>query len=328
MQTLARIRQLLDERGLAPQHRFGQNFLIDHNLIRRLVDAANLSPSSLVLEIGPGTGTMTEELLSRGCEVIAVELDRGLAQLLRDTISAAPGADRFTLVEGDCLQSKRAISSEVLAKLAGRPFTLVSNLPYGAGTPVLVTLLASHPECRTMAVTIQREVADRLTAAPRSKDYGPLSAIAQAAATIEHIATLPPECFWPRPDVTSAMVRLTRRDQPLTDDIASFAETCQQLFAQRRKQIAWYLGRSATWPEGILPTMRAEELTPAQLVTLSRARIGATALGATASGATASGATAFGATAFGATGGLPASAIPPTPPPAAPDQPGSPPRSG
>lgn len=272
MQTLATIKKLLEERGLAPQHRFGQNFLIDHNLIRKLVDGASLAPGDLVLEIGPGTGTMTEELLERGCHVIAAELDRGMCDLLRSTIGQGPHAARFTLVEGDCLESKRELSGQIREQLAGRAFTLVSNLPYGAGTPVMTTILATHTECRTLAVTIQREVADRLTAKPRSKDYGPLSIIAQAVAHVEMVAVLPPECFWPRPDVTSAMVRITRRATPLTDDAQSLAEACKALFAQRRKQIGWYLGREAAWPQGITPTMRAEELAPEQFVELAWAR--------------------------------------------------------
>jgi 16S rRNA (adenine1518-N6/adenine1519-N6)-dimethyltransferase len=272
MQTLATIKTLLEERGLAPQYRFGQNFLIDHNLIRKLVDSAGVRAGDVVLEIGPGTGTMTEELIDRGCTVIAAELDRGMCDLLRSTIGAGPRGANFTLVEGDCLESKRELSSGIIKELAGRPFTLVSNLPYGAGTPVMTTILASHMNCRTLAVTIQREVADRLAAKPKSKDYGPLSIIAQAVAKIELVATLPPECFWPRPDVTSAMVRITRLEMPITDNPEALAQTCKDLFAQRRKQIGWYLGRDGNWPDGILPTMRAEDLTPAQFVELTRAR--------------------------------------------------------
>ncbi len=273
MQTLAQIRAMLEERGLAPQHRFGQNFLIDHNLIRKLVGSAGVGAGSLVLEIGPGTGTMTEELLERGCEVIACELDRGLAALLRETIGAGGHAGRFTLVEGDCLESKRELSREVAGRLAGRAFTLVSNLPYGAATPVITTILGSHPRCERMCVTIQREVAERLTAGPRTKEYGPLSVVAQAAARIHTIAIAPAECFWPRPDVTSAMIGIERRADPLTGDVAGLARACQELFAQRRKQIGSLLGRSFDWPAGIAATMRAEELTVEQFVTMS-ARMG------------------------------------------------------
>ncbi|MCC6427999.1 MAG: ribosomal RNA small subunit methyltransferase A [Phycisphaerales bacterium] len=272
MQTLAQIRTMLEERGLAPQHRFGQNFLIDHNLIRKLVDAAGASPGSLVLEIGPGTGTMTEELLDRGCEVIACELDRGLARLLRDTIGNGPHASRFTLTDDDCLESKRALSPLIREKLAGRPFTLVSNLPYGAATPVITTILASHPECVRMCVTIQREVADRLIAKPRTKEYGPLSVIAQAAADIRTVAIAPPECFWPRPDVTSAMVRIDRRSQPLTPDLPALISICHDLFAQRRKQIGSALGRIFPWPAGVEAGMRAEELSPEQFIAIAAKR--------------------------------------------------------
>src|SRR5205823_883918 len=113
----------------------------------------------------------------RECEVIACELDRGLAELLRERLvspSPAPGAPKFTLIEGDCLASKRGINPEIVAALAGRPFRLVANLPYGAGTPLLLALLIGHPECGSMFVTVQREVADRLIAGPSTKEYGPI----------------------------------------------------------------------------------------------------------------------------------------------------------
>ncbi|HRJ49219.1 MAG: ribosomal RNA small subunit methyltransferase A [Phycisphaeraceae bacterium] len=272
MQTLARIRQYLDDRGLSPLKRFGQNFLIDHNLIRKLVDASGVGPGSLVLEVGPGTGTMTEELLERGCEVVACELDHGLASLLRDVVGGGVGGGRFTLVEGDCLASKHALSSELIGAIGNRPFTLVSNLPYGAATPLLTTLLSRHRSCRVMAVTIQREVADRLSARPGSRDYGPISVVAQASATIEHVATLPPECFWPRPDVTSAMVMLTRLNSPLTDDLETLELVCRDLFSRRRKQIGWFMSTLTHRPAGIETTMRPEELTPPQFVQLARSR--------------------------------------------------------
>lgn len=277
MQTLTQIRQILEAQGLSPKKSLGQNFLLDHNLIRKLVDAAAVAPGDLVLEIGPGTGTLTEELLARGASVIACELDDGLAAHLREHFT--PVADRFTLLHGDCLANKRELSAPTVAALAGRPFKLVANLPYGAGTPVLIALLTDHPNCSTLAVTIQREVADRLLAAPGSDDYGTISVIAQAAAQVERVATLPPECFWPRPDVTSAMVRLTRLPQPKTPHLASLADTCQKLFMARRKQLgsalAGVLGRqslaSFAWPHGISSTVRAEALTVEQLVALDRA---------------------------------------------------------
>lgn len=284
MQSLTEIRELLSSHGLAPRKSLGQNFLIDHNLIRKLVDAAAVGPGSLVLEVGPGTGTMTEELLARGAEVIACELDAGLAQLLRERFGsdslaggmpAAPGGSgaggrgRFTLIEGDCLEGKRALNAEARAALAGRPFSLVSNLPYGAGTPLISTLLVDHPECGVLAVTVQREVADRIGAGPGSKEYGALSVIAQAMARVEPVASLPPECFWPRPDVTSRMVVLRRRAEPLARDSAGLAAACRVIFAQRRKQLGSVLGRAIPWPGGIRPEQRAEELEVGQIVALA-----------------------------------------------------------
>ncbi|HMN41429.1 MAG TPA: 16S rRNA (adenine(1518)-N(6)/adenine(1519)-N(6))-dimethyltransferase RsmA [Phycisphaerales bacterium] len=279
MQTLAQIKSLLEERSLRPKRSLGQNFLIDHNLIRKLVDAAGVAAGSLVLEVGPGTGTMTEELLARGCEVIACELDDALAALNRERLPTVPGGERFSLVHGDCLAGKRAVNAEVVRALGGRTFSLVSNLPYGAGTPLMSTLLIDHPECRTLAVTIQREVADRLTAKPGSKDFGPLAVIAQALCTVEKIATAPPECFWPRPDVTSAMVLLRRLERPLTDDPRALSAFCDAIFSQRRKQLGSLLGKQTDWAriaatpgcEGISPMLRAEQLSVVRIISLQRA---------------------------------------------------------
>ena len=275
MQTLTDIKRLLEAHGLSPRKALGQNFLIDHNLIRKLVDTSGVGAGDLVLEVGPGTGTLTEELVERGCRVVACELDPHLAALLRNrfpppTQPDAPGS--VVLVEGDCLESKRAISREVVRALGGRPFALVANLPYNAATPLMLSLLCEHPECRGLFVTIQREVADRLLAKPGTKDFGPLAIVAQAVGDLHLIATLPPECFWPRPDVTSAMVAVTRRTSPLTDNPRSLADFCQGLFTQRRKQLGSILGRAGEWPEGISPTLRAEQLTVGQVIELQRAR--------------------------------------------------------
>jgi 16S rRNA (adenine1518-N6/adenine1519-N6)-dimethyltransferase len=283
VQTLAQIKELLDSRAARPKRALGQNFLIDHNLIRKLVDSADLHPGELVLEVGPGTGTMTEELLARGVEVIACELDDDLAAMNRERIPTLPGVgNRFTLIHADCLEGKHAVNPLILQAIDDRPFKLVSNLPYGAGTPLMSRLLVAHPNCSHLAVTIQREVADRLLAAPSTKDYGALSVIAQAAAEIERIALAPPECFWPRPDVTSAMVLLRRRQTALAPDMEALSEFCRDIFAQRRKQLGSLLNKvpgaskidwDALRAQGlhVAPTMRAEELSPEKIIALGRA---------------------------------------------------------
>lgn len=306
MQTLSEIKALLDSLGATPKRSLGQNFLVDHNLIRKLVDAANLAAGELVLEVGPGTGTLTEELLARGCDVIACELDDRFAALNRERLAdprfSAPPA-RLRLVHGDCLESKRELSRAVVEALRepsetpsqreeegggssggvrcapSRPFKLVANLPYGAATPLLMTLMIDHPACERMCVTVQSELVDRLTAKPREKDYGPISVIATLCCEVTKIATAPPGCFWPPPEVTSAMVRLSRRTAtgtPSGEQLRRISALAEMLFQKRRKQIGgvWKDVHAAvsvpaldvltTRPElaHVRPTMRAEELTP------------------------------------------------------------------
>lgn len=274
MQTLQTIRQLLESRGLSPRKSLGQNFLIDHNLIRKLVDASGAGPDDLVLEVGPGTGALTDELLMRGCRVVACEMDRGLAALLRERLAnpqealGVPASARFTLIEGDCLESKKQLSHEVVSALQGRPFTLVANLPYSAATPLMMTLLIDHPACGSMHVTIQKEVAERLAAEPGTKEYGPISIVAQALCHVQRVASLPPECFWPRPDVTSAMISLARLPSPLTSEPGKLGTFCQMVFSKRRKQLGSILGRGHVWPDGVRPENRIEELPVDRIIAL------------------------------------------------------------
>ncbi|USN98883.1 MAG: ribosomal RNA small subunit methyltransferase A [Phycisphaeraceae bacterium] len=269
-QTLEEIRALLDAHGLAPKKSLGQNFLIDKNLVRKLVDESGVGQGDLVLEVGPGTGTLTGELLDRGCDVIACELDDGLARLVGERFGGRPG---FTLVRGDCLSSKRALSPDIESAISGRPFRLVANLPYQAATPLMLVLLTRHPECLGMAVTIQKEVADRLLALPGSKDYGTISVVARATASVRRIANLPCECFWPRPRVVSAMVGLERLPDPLTADPVRLAEFCQRVFTGRRKQLGGLLRSLGLtpdpWPENIDPTVRIEALGPVDIERLA-----------------------------------------------------------
>ncbi|MFO0963560.1 MAG: rRNA adenine dimethyltransferase family protein [Phycisphaerales bacterium] len=295
-QTLSEIRSELAARGLRPKHALGQNFLHDQNQLRRLVAAAALEPGALVLEVGPGTGTLTETLLDAGCEVIACELDRDMAAIVRarnaDRAENMPGMPgifsggaaaaaaalprrpgRLHLIEADCLAHKHALAPALLQALAGRPFTLVANLPYQAATPLMATLLERHPECRGQFVTIQREVADRLHARAGTDAYGPISVTMALLARVEQIAVLPPGCFWPAPKVTSAMVAVHPRpasERPF-DPWDPFSSFVQRTFSQRRKQLGTILGREAVAAAGIDPTRRPETLTPEEWVHLARA---------------------------------------------------------
>lgn len=290
MQSLPDIKALLASRGLRPNKSLGQNFLIEPAHVTRLVDASGVTRGDLVLEIGPGTGVLTDVLLERGCRVIACELDRGLADLLRERYA---GHDRFTLIEGDCLSSKHDPNPDIITALAGRPFRLVANLPYGAASPLMIALATRfHPTslgsladdsgfsaartsvCLGQFVTIQREVADRLRAAPGSKDYGEMGVLVQAMCEVKRLAVLPPGCFWPPPKVDSEMVAITPKSTPLTNDPSRLAALCRTLFTQRRKQIGGVLAKAApdildSLPPGVTPTMRAEQLTIEQLVEMS-----------------------------------------------------------
>jgi len=279
VQTLTEIRRLLDERGLRPKRSLGQNFLHDHNLIRRLVDASGVGEGDLVLEVGPGTGALTECLLERGASVVACELDDGLADLLRDRFAQESARERFVLVQGDCLAGKHALNPAIGEAVGGRAFRLVANLPYGAASPLMVILATAHhptlcarAPCLGQFVTIQKEVAERVRAAPGSKDYSELSVMVQAMAKVTRVATLPPGCFWPQPKVTSEMIAIEPLDPPLTTDPAGLERLCRLLFAQRRKQIGPVLaggGFVGVLTEGIDPKSRPEQLSVAQLVDLS-----------------------------------------------------------
>ncbi|MHC4966559.1 MAG: 16S rRNA (adenine(1518)-N(6)/adenine(1519)-N(6))-dimethyltransferase RsmA [Planctomycetota bacterium] len=253
MQTLSEIRAILAERGLQPRPRLGQHFLHDKNQLRRLVEAAQVKPGDLVLEVGPGTGTLTEALLEAGAEVVACEIDAGLASVIADRLGG-----RVRLVEGDCLDRGRSLNPALIEALADRPFMLVANLPYQVASTLMGALLVRHPQCRGQFVTIQKEVADRLRARPSTK---------------RRIANVAPSCFWPQPKVTSSMFALRPRADHGLEDPAALSEFVTKLFAARRKQLGTILGRAAsTWPEGVTADLRPEALTVEQIVALWKLR--------------------------------------------------------
>ena len=266
MQTLSDIKAILATRGLEPKHRFGQNFLHDQTKLRAMVAHSGAVAGDLVLEVGPGTGTLTEALLDAGCEVVACELDDDMAAIIRDRL-----ASRVRLIHGDCLDGKHAVSSAILEALGDRPFKLVANLPYGAATPLILNLAAHHPTCLGQFVTVQREVAQRLAAAPGTEAYGAATVLLSLTSTVQVLETLPGSCFWPVPRVTSAMMAVIpnpERPSLEPDRVSAFVH---RIFASRRKQLGALLGRQASFPAGVLPTMRAETLTPPQILALMHA---------------------------------------------------------
>ncbi len=272
-QSKREIQELLSGLGSHPRHRFGQNFMIDQNLVRVVADAGNIAPGDVVIEVGPGTGTLTEEILSRGARVVAVEIDRDLAKLLRERHA---GDERFTLIEGDALSSKHALNEDLKTHLAAslrdaRPPKLVANLPYNIASPLIIELLIAGVDL--LAFTVQKEVADRLRAAPASDAYGPLSVMAQMLARVEVLRTLSPQAFWPAPNIESALVRMTRHDQ-LGDRAAAFGTFVHKVFSYRRKTLrkglieAGFDADALLKATGLDPTVRPEVLSGQQLLAL------------------------------------------------------------
>src|SRR5258706_13852933 len=176
-QTKHEIQSLLAGAGTEPRHRFGQNFMIDQNLVRLVADAGMIAAADLWIEVGPGTGTLTEEILSRGADVLAVEIDRDLAGVLRERFA---GNDKFSLIEGDALAGKHALNEELSASLReaakrGQTVKLVANLPYNIASPLVIDLLIAGVEL--LAFVGQKEGADRLRGKGGSDDYGPLAGV-------------------------------------------------------------------------------------------------------------------------------------------------------
>lgn len=275
MQTLSEIRSILAERGLRPKHRLGQIFLHDKNILGKLVDAAELESGELVLEVGSGTGTLTEALIEAGAQVVTCELDSDLASIIEDRFAA-----RVQLVQGDCLDAHRRLNPKIVEVLADRPFKLVANLPFQVASPLMCALLIDHPNCIGLYITIQQEVADRLLAQVGTKEYGSLSIIVGAFGEVKRIASVRATCFWPQPKVESAMVRIL--PSPAGRGVGSegssaldtppqrqdFARFVTQLFSKRRKQLGSILGRDCEWPAGVTGDLRPEALSVERFVTL------------------------------------------------------------
>ncbi len=249
--------------------------MIDQNLVRLIAEAGELTGADHALEVGPGTGTLTEELLTRAARVTACEIDRDLSALLRDRYA---GEAKFTLVEGDVLAGKHALAEAVVASLsdardAGLVNKLVANLPYNIASPLVVELLLAGVEL--LAFTVQKEVADRLRASPGGKDYGPLTVTVQLLGRVEVLRTISPGAFWPPPKIDSALVRI-RRDDRLGTRARDVSRFVQQLFSMRRKTLRRALSSAVPDVEadaalakaGLNPTDRPETASPEALLRL------------------------------------------------------------
>lgn len=251
----ADIRALAGRLGVRPTKQLGQNFLHDPNTIRRIVRTAELEADDVVLEVGPGLGSLTLGLLTAAARVVAVELDPVLAEALPHTVAdRAPDlAGKLHTIHADAMR---------ITEIPGPPPTaLVANLPYNVAVPVVLHLLELLPSLRTGLVMVQAEVADRLAAAPGSKIYGVPSVKAAWYADVTRAGPVPRAVFWPVPNVDSGLVRLVRRDPPAADRKTVFA-IVDAAFAQRRKTLRAALGGWAGSPARAEELLRAAGIDP------------------------------------------------------------------
>ena len=270
--------EIIQKYQFAFQKKFGQNFLIDQHVLEKIIRAAGVKEDDMVLEIGPGIGTMTQYLAENAGKVVAVEIDKNLIPILKETLA---GYDNVTVINEDILKLDiKALAQEYNQ---GRPIKVVANLPYYITTPIIMGLFESGVPIDNITVMVQKEVADRMQAGPGTKDYGALSLAVQYYAEPYIAANVPPNCFIPRPNVGSAVIRLTRHDKPPveTADPSLMFDLIRASFNQRRKTLQNGLNNaqnlsftkeqigSAIESMGLPATVRGEALTLEQFAGLA-----------------------------------------------------------
>jgi 16S rRNA (adenine1518-N6/adenine1519-N6)-dimethyltransferase len=267
--TLTDVRLLIAELGLRPSKTLGQNFLTDQNIRDLILRHADIRPDETVIEIGPGLGALTEDLFRQARRLIAIEKDTRLAEYLRHRF---PGLE---LIQGDAVEILRPSTTPHLPSA----FKVVSNLPYSISTPILECFVEGKNKPRLMVLTVQREVALRLAATPRHKDYSALTVFTQLYYHVTIVHVISPHCFCPKPHVDSAIVVLDRRDTRMKlEKNAPFHDIVRLGFNQRRKMLRKLLAGYGGVAEGlrvagVSPTARAEELSIEQWITLANALV-------------------------------------------------------
>lgn len=270
--------EIIRKHDFAFQKKFGQNFLIDPHVLDKIIRASEVTKEDCVLEIGPGIGTMTQCLAEHARHVVAVEIDRNLMPILEETLR---DYDNITVINADIL--KVDINELADTYNGGRPVKVVANLPYYITTPIIMGLFESQAPVENLTVMVQKEVADRMQVGPGSKDYGALSLAVQYYARPYIAANVPPNCFMPRPNVGSAVIRLTRHKKPPVEvkDAKLMFRLIRASFNQRRKTLVNGLNNSPEVPYskediaaaiervGLSPTVRGETLTLEQFAALA-----------------------------------------------------------
>ena len=260
------------------QKKFGQNFLIDTHVLDKIIRESGVNQDDCVIEIGPGIGTMTQYLAENAREVVAIEIDKNLIPILKDTLSSY---NNVTIINEDVL--KVDIKKLAEERNQGKPVKVVANLPYYITTPIVMGLFESHVPIDSITIMVQKEVADRMQEGPGSKDYGALSLAVQYYAKPEIVANVPPNCFMPRPNVGSAVIRLTCHEKPPVEveDENFMFDIIRASFNQRRKTLVNGLGNAGNLnvtkeqvanvleKMNLSPTIRGEALSLEQFAQLS-----------------------------------------------------------